>query len=150
MIPMPLLLSALTLFPVAAEATSALPSAGESLTVRELMRLDTELALEAARRRRAQVSAAGLPATGGAPRADAAHAGSDTLRLVGIYGVGQRLFAEVRDGGHRLLFLRGHVSPVGRNAEVEGLRLKAMAGSCVHLQRHEEETVLCLSRAGGE
>lgn len=117
------------------------------VTVRELMRLEGEQALEAARKRRHQ---------GRAPLAAAAQAASaaadldaDRPRLVGIYGVGKRLFAEVRSGAGALLFLKGHSLPVGHVAGHDPYRLKEMAGACVRLERQGTETVLCLPRAGG-
>lgn len=129
-------------------ATGAL--SGQQVTVRELMQLDAELALESARRRR------GLGAEPGSPRvakerpAGAGGAMSDELKLLGIYGVGQRLFAEIRSGRQRYLYLRGQPHPVGHAAAHDGYRLKSLAGSCVRLLRSDEETELCLSRPGGD
>lgn len=115
------------------------------VTVSELMRLDGEQALEAARKRRrqsAELSPAGAQAVG------AAGASADTPRLVGIYGVGKRLFAEVRSGSRALLFLKGHSLPVGHVAGHDPYRLKEMADACVRLEREGAETVLCLPRTG--
>jgi len=120
------------------------------ITVRELMRLEGEMALEAARRRRGQTSALpglspGVVGQGG----PAARSGTgEPLRLVGIYGVGKRLFAEVRSGPHAWLFQSGHSLPVGTIAGEDVYRLKEVAGACVRLEQQGEETVLCLSRGG--
>lgn len=124
-------------------ATVEVDPAPGYVTVRELMRLDGEQALEAARKRRragAEVSPAGTQAVG------AGGVNADTPRLVGIYGVGKRLFAEVRSGSRALLFLKGHSLPVGHVAGHDPYRLKEMADACVRLERQGAETVLCLPR----
>ena len=114
--------------------------------MRELMRLENGLALEAARQRR---EAGGTAPASGASRRAAAPGSVETLRLVGIYGVGKRLFAEVRGGTQAFLFLRGQPLPVGQVDGDDVYRLKELAGACIRLVRREEETVLCLPRAGG-
>ena len=117
------------------------------ITVRELMRLEGEQALAAARRRREQgpgLSPQSLEKAGAAERAGAPEA----PRLVGIYGVGKRLFAEVRSGSQAWLFLNGHSLPVGRAADAGLYRLREMSGACVRLERRGTETLLCLPRAG--
>ncbi len=74
---------------------------------------------------------------------------SEQPRLVGIYGVGKRLFAEVRAGERAYLYLRGQSQPIGRAMGGDDhYRLKELAGACIRLERNEEETVLCLPRAG--
>lgn len=112
------------------------------------MRLDAEQALEAARTARRQHDA--TPVSASDSGAAAADNDADALRLVGIYGVGKRLFAEVRSGPRALLFLKGHSRPVGQVAGASPYRLKEMAGACVRLERHGDESVLCLPRTGGQ
>ena len=116
------------------------------ITVRELMRLESEQALAIARQRRRQ---------GSEPSLSSVRAGEggrvaalEPLRLVGIYGVGKRLFAEVRSGPQAWLFLNGHSLPVGHTAGAALYRLKEVAGACVRLDRQGDETTLCLPRAG--
>lgn len=117
------------------------------LTVRELMRLESEQALAAARERRHRgqgvSSELGESVSRGSPTVAA-----ESLRLVGIYGVGKRLFAEVRSGSNAWLFLNGHRLPVGHTAGAQSYRLKEVAGACVRLERDGSETVLCLPRGG--
>jgi len=111
------------------------------------MRLESEQALAIARQRRKQTGAA-LP-TSAQGQADVAGSGAtQALRLVGIYGVGKRLFAEVRSGSQAWLFLNGHSLPVGHTAGAGLYRLKEVAGACVHLEQQGSETILCLPRAG--
>lgn len=114
----------------------------EQTTVRELMRLEAERALQLARDR---------PAPEARARAHVNHvaaAGTDALRLVGIYGVGKRLFAEVRSATRAYMFLSGEHLPLGHAASTDGYRLKELSGACVKLERDSRETVLCLSRPG--
>lgn len=117
------------------------------ITVRELMRLESEQALAEGRQRRGQSPQMARPSMEGAGRASQAGAGED-VRLVGIYGVGKRLFAEVRSGSQAWLFLNGHSLPVGHTADAGLYRLREVAGACVRLERQSDETVLCLPRAG--
>lgn len=109
------------------------------------MRIESELALQAARERGKRAGAAAAVSAAVEERAGAHHP-----RLVGIYGVGRRLFAEVRNGSDALLFLKGHSHPVGYSGGSPLYRLKELAGACVRLEREGEETVLCLQRAGGQ
>ena len=130
-----------------AQANLSNPEDHTFITVRELMRLEGEQALEAARQRRGQGAAAHAAPTGSAaamPRSSAA----DAPRLVGIYGVGKRLFAEVRRGSEAWLFLNGRSLPLGRMAGEDSYRLREVGGACVRLERQGEETVLCLPRGG--
>lgn len=119
------------------------------ITVRELMRLEGEQALEAARQRRGRDGrAAGAPAVAGAGTPVVASA-TEVLRLIGIYGVGKRLFAEVRNGSHAWVFQSGHSLPVGQvSGGADVYRLKELNGACVRLERSGDETVLCLPRGG--
>lgn len=131
------------------EANASLADPGEEqayITVRELMRLEGEQALAAARQRRGQGQAAVSPVVGkpGLP----AESTDSAPRLVGIYGVGPRLFAEVRHGSQAWLFLKGQSRPVGRTNGDDLYRLRELAGNCVRLEHGGDETVLCLSRGG--
>lgn len=119
----------------------------EQQTVRELMRLENDLAIAAARQRKTEGVAGGRQRAAGSDFA--ASNSPEALRLVGIYGVGKRLFAEVRSGSRAFLFLNGQPWPVGHVKGGENYRLKELAGRCVRLERHDEETVLCLPQAGG-
>lgn len=111
------------------------------------MRLEGEQALEIARRRRGQGGAASVSATGLAPAAVSDRTSmAEPLHLVGIYGVGKRLFAEVRSGSRAWLFQSGHSLPVGQVGDADVYRLKELAGACVRLERKGDETVLCLPR----
>src|SRR5690606_38779250 len=100
---------------IASDGTAQIPASAaalgsEQLTVRDLMRLDSERALETARERRARAGSQAPRASMPDARPGGARMGtsSDAPRLVGIYGVGKRLFAEVRAGAQMFLFLRGH------------------------------------------
>ncbi|MDR4124924.1 hypothetical protein [Yanghanlia caeni] len=136
--------------PVLADAAHADALAGRQVTVRELMRLDTELALEAARRRLGRNERAASEPAARLPHTLADAHELEAPRLVGIYGVGQRLFAEVHVGGQRLLYVKGHPLPIGYEAATDAYRLRSLAGHCVLLERGDDETRLCLSRAKEE
>lgn len=114
----------------------------EQITVRELMRMEAERALQLARSRSAPGARADAPAPSVAATA------VEPLRLVGIYGVGKRLFAEVRGPGRAYMFLSGHHLPLGHSASNDVYRLKEVSGACVRLERDSREIVLCLSRPG--
>lgn len=144
MIPLLLILWPLLLVPAAADTARSSTLTADQLTVRDLMQLDAELALEAARRRRLAGASDGAP--GSTPRVDQTGAArAAALRLIGIYGVGKRLFAEVRAGENGLLFMKGQPNPIGYGNDPDGYRLRALEGRCIHLVRHAEETRLCLS-----
>lgn len=135
----------LMILPPAASAVASTALATEQLTVRELMRLDAELALEAARRKRGQGAESRSGGVIPSRITSEASAQQDALRLVGIYGVGKRLFAEVRLGERGLLFVSGQPFPVGHQNDRHGYRLKKLAGRCIELEHQSEETQLCLS-----
>jgi len=126
----------------------------EQYTVRELMRLDAERALEVAKQQRGRAAGAGVrPHAGPAAQSATANGrntgGAETLRLAGIYGVGERLTAEVHAGPQVLLFRKGRAHPVGYAADRWPYRLEQLAGACVNLHTADEKTVLCLSGNGG-
>ncbi len=141
---LPLLLG---LFPHRLLAEDAEPEAAqEYVTVRELMRLEAEQALAAARERKAQGRLTSAALSGSVPPKAGAHSGEQP-RLVGIYGVGKRLFAEVRAGSQAWVFLKGQRDPVGHTAPAAPYRLRDIAGACVRLEHQGAETQLCLSAA---
>lgn len=114
------------------------------MSVRELMRLDTALALEHARNRLRQqrvkpdqLEAGAMPGRHG------------NLKLVALYGVGKKLLAEVAIGGQAHVYMRGQPLPVGAKAGPSTYLLRGMSGSCVHLERGGEEHTLCLNPALG-
>lgn len=116
------------------------------LTVRELMRLEAEQARDAMRARRSG-SNPDFHSSRGAGQAQAS-AGDASPRLAGIYGVGQRLFAEVRTASRAWLFLKGQSLPLGHDERSAEFRLKDLSGSCVRLERNGDELALCLPMGG--
>ena len=127
----------------------------EQFTVRELMRLDAERALEVARQQRGWGPGEGVrsragPAAQGATANDRNTGGVSALRLAGVYGVGERLTAEVHAGSQILLFRKGRAHPVGYAADRWPYRLEQLAGACVNLHTADEKTVLCLSGNGDQ
>lgn len=132
------------------DSLNVAPSAADRhayLTVRELMRLESEQALAAARERRHRGQGA-VPGPGVEMPGASLTEGTESLRLIGIYGVGNRLFAEVRSASNAWLFLSGHRMPVGHTAGAQAYQLKEIAGACVRLEREGTETVLCLPKGG--
>lgn len=114
-------------------------SASLQMSVRELMRLDTDLALKQQRKR--------LHKESPGDQADPARAGlasSGALKLVAIYGVGRKLLAEVMVGARSHVYLRGQALAVGAKAGPSEYLLRGISGSCVHLERQQEAHTLCL------
>lgn len=113
--------------------------ATDQMSVRELMRLDTEQALGNARKnlRKADKEAAG---TEGGNR----YAHSGVLKLVAIYGVGKKLLAEVMVGTQPYVYMRGQALPVGVKASASAYMLRSISDSCVQLERKDEAHTLCL------
>lgn len=116
----------------------------DQMSVRELMRLDTALAVEQSRSKLRKVS----------PSPQVGHrrggiAQSGALELVAIYGVGKKLLAEVNIGSQPHIYLRGQSLPVGAQAGAAVYVLKGISGSCVHLERQEETHTLCLPKSVG-
>lgn len=111
------------------------------MSVRELMRLETQFALRQARQR--------MRATGRDAGAEVEAGALDTdLELLAIYGVGSRLLAQVRHGGLTLVYMRGTALPVGFKGTPEKpvFRLTGLSGTCVELARESVSRTLCLSR----
>jgi hypothetical protein len=116
--------------------------AQDQISVRELMRLDTALALSQTKdklhsrnRTTPAVDSRGLPAHGGG------------LRLVAIYGVGKKLLAEVHIGSKPHVYVRGKALPVGVSADPSAFHLRGITGSCIQLERKDEAHTLCLHPA---
>lgn len=116
---------------------------GDGMSVRELMRLETRLALRQARQRAQAAEAHGAPTS--------ATASSDLdLELQAIYGVGGKLLAQVRHNGRTLVYLRGSPLPVGVKDTVGNpvFRLVGLSGTCVELAREAVSHTLCLTGPG--
>jgi hypothetical protein len=109
------------------------------MSVRELMRLDADLALKHLRARMHKENP-----DGEAVEAAAGQAGNGALRLVAIYGVGRKLLAEVMIGVRPHVFLRGKALAVGAKAGPSEYMLRGISGTCVHLERQQESHTLCL------
>lgn len=113
--------------------------AAEQMSVRELMRLDTEQALKIAKNTLRDDGAAAGGIDGGAR-----YAASGTLKLVAIYGVGKKLLAEVMIGTQPYVYMRGQALPVGVKASSSAYMLRGISGACVQLERKDEAHTLCL------
>ena len=125
--------------PTTAGAADADELAADQISVRELIRLETALALSQAQKKLREAS---LPGDAG----QRAPGQSSTPRLVAIYGVGKKLAAEVRIGAETHLYMNGHPVPVGRRgADKSVYMLRAMDSACVRLERESRETRLCLA-----
>lgn len=112
------------------------------MAVRELMRLDTELALAALRQQlQEQERRHAKSARPGPDR-------SGPLTLTAIYGVGNRLLAEVIIDSTPQVFMRGRPRAIDNGVPDSGFRLRGISGSCVDLERHAQQHTLCLSRPG--
>lgn len=125
---------------VAAVPLEAAPNGEDDLdwelqSVRELLRRDIQDAL----RPRASH---GRPSPGPSLLPGAAPVARP--RLVAMYGVGQRLMAEVHVGGRAFLYVRGQALPVGHAGDPSVYRLRGMNGACVQLERGEDRHSLCL------
>lgn len=109
----------------------------EQMSVRELMRLDSALALSQTR--------AKLQGSKGS-QSSAVLSGETSPRLQAIYGVGKKLAAEVRVGSATYVYIRGQPFPVGqRRADESVFVLRDMNTSCVRLERQSQELNLCLA-----
>lgn len=113
--------------------------AADQMSVRELMRLDTDLALSDARNRLRELARGrqGAEQPGGMAQ-------SGSLKLVSIYGVGKNLLAEVAAGSRNYVYMRGQPGPIGQPADASLYQLRGINGSCVQLERGQESHTLCL------
>jgi len=106
-------------------------------SVGELMRLETQLALRRARQRLRDAAGEGQ----GPPAAAGNGTPGQPFGLIGIYGVGRRLMAEVMAGSRPLLFMQGSPWPIGQKGG--GTRLRGIAGTCVTLEHEGRAHTLC-------
>lgn len=116
--------------------------ARDQTSVRELMRLETAQALQrlrAERQTRAGLAEQRSTSTAGSKLSEA--------QLVGIYGVGRKLMAEVRVGERTLLFMRGRLQAVGPD-KTHALRLVDITDRCVELQWGGQRQSLCAASGG--
>jgi hypothetical protein len=113
--------------------------AADQMSVRELMRLDTALALDFAKK---SLRSRDSNRTGTAGMDGMAHSGP--LNLVAIYGVGQKLLAEVTVGTQPYVYMRGQALPVGVKSGASAYLLRGISGSCVQLERSDEAHTLCM------
>lgn len=113
----------------------------QSYLVRDLMRLEAEK-LAAPSSVRKMTSQASSPSTN-----------SDVppqLFLKAMYGVGQRILAEVDFNGKTYLYLKGQTWPVGGELEPDQLRLVAMTAQCIELAYKEQSMKACVTPKGGQ
>jgi len=119
--------------------TSVDDLAADRMSVHELMRLDTALAVVQARNR---LHSHDKKISGTDTHELVAQSGA--LKLVAIYGVGKKLLAEVKVGARPYLYMRGHSMPVGVKTGADVFQLKGISGTCVQLERKAESHTLCL------
>ena len=112
--------------------------AADQVSVRELMRLDTELALTLARGR----SSAKQVDASAAKRVPRSMAGEP--RLNAIYGVGRNLMAEVVLDHVTYLYRQGLALPVGVAPGNDVYLLTRISSSCVSLERSDASHELCM------
>lgn len=112
----------------------------EQMSVRELMRLDAEQALRIARGRTAGASHPGRPER-------IVRSMKAEPRLSAIYGVGQRLIAEVVVDDVTYLYRNGQALPVGVAPSEEVLLLQKISASCIDLKNAQSAHHLCLRPA---
>jgi len=112
--------------------------AADQISVRELMRLDTEHALTLARER------AGVkqPAASPAKRIPRSMVGEP--RLNAIYGVGRNLMAEVVLDHVIYLYRKGQALPIGVAPGNDVYLLTRISSSCVNLERPDASHKLCM------
>lgn len=112
--------------------------AADQVSVRELMRLDTEHALTLARQRAGVKQSAILPAK----RVSRSMTGEP--RLSAIYGVGRNLLAEVVLDDVIYLYRKGQTLPIGVAPGDEVYLLTRISSSCVSLKRSDASHKLCM------
>jgi hypothetical protein len=111
----------------------------EQISVRELMRLDTALAISQSKNK---LDGQGKPAA--LQESHRLLTQHEDLKLIAIYGVGKKLLAEVSVGAHPYVYMHGRALPVGLKSSAVAYRLRAMTSSCVQLERNDESHTLCL------
>lgn len=128
----------LGLYSPAAAIPGDVDIAQDQMSVRELIRLDTEQALSQARDR-----AGTKPLISDRPsRVSRAMAGEP--RLNAIYGVGPNLMAEVVLDQNTYLYRQGQALPVGVAAGEDVYVLQHISSSCIDLKRSSASHHLCL------
>jgi len=106
----------------------------EPSVIEELLQLDTQAALLAARKNVVGTLAQPGPAT---------NLSTENI-LLAIYGVGQSLTAEVLIDSEPHVFKNRRAKPVvGRSVHYS---LERMAPPCIHLKKNETPEVLCLGQ----
>ena len=113
----------------------------EQMSVRELMRLDTALALSLAH---SKLKAQPPKRAQSYPDSRAVLPAATTPRLQAIYGVGKKLMAEVMIGSRPYVYMHGMPLPVGGRNEQSVYRSRGIDGRCIALERDEERLSLCL------
>ena len=113
----------------------------DQMSVRELMRLDTQHALQQARERRT-----GRERIGKAP-ASVNTARNDEPHLAAIYGVGKHLFAEVVVDNVTYRYRQGQPLPTGAEPGDDVPMLQKISVSCVDLKDAQRSHHLCIKPA---
>lgn len=135
----------LMLVPAAGYAASvafASDVSADQMSVRELMQLETKLAIEQVKDR---IKKQGANQGDSIDALGLAH--SSRLQLMAIYGVGKKLLAEVNIGGRPHVYIHGRALAVGTKADPSAFVLRGISGSCVQLERKDEAHTLCLPPA---
>lgn len=113
--------------------------AADQISVRELMRLDTEHAMRLVRER------AGVkPSNAQATAKRVVRSMSGEPRLSAIYGVGRNLMAEVVLDHVIYLYRQGQALPVGVAAGEDVYLLTKISPSCVDIERSDAAHHLCI------
>lgn len=110
----------------------------DQVTVRELMRLDADLALKLARERGSGL----MPAVDRPQRVSRTMSGEP--RLAAIYGVGRTLMAEVVMDHMVYLYRHGQALPVGVAPGDEVYLLSTISTSCIEITKSDDSHHLCL------
>ncbi len=111
----------------------------DQMSVRELMQLDTELALKLARDRSSGTNRSATERSSLTVRNM-----SGEPRLAAIYGVGQQLMAEVVLADVIYLYRRGQALPVGVAPGNEVYLLHKITASCIDIGNADASHHLCL------
>lgn len=112
----------------------------DQLSVRELMRLDTEQALTLAR---ARSSTPDQPVSERNTQRVSRSMNGDP-RLAAIYGVGRQLMAEIVLDHVIYLYRRGQALPVGVAPGDDVYLLQSISTSCIELKKSDASHRLCL------
>lgn len=118
--------------------------AAQQMSVRELMRLDTALALAQSKDRLRAKGPGEAGGLSGAPLGGGPMLEGEGLKLIAIYGVGKKLLAEVMIGPQAHVYVRGQALAVGAKAGPSAYLLRGISGSCVQLERQDKAQTLCL------